>query len=208
MKTTLYDILGVKRTATRSEIKSAYRNLARRTHPDAGGDAEAFTRIAKAFEVLYDPARRQRYDETGALEEPVDPTSVQALGLLSDLLADIMSADAEPFCSDVVDLIRLLIVKQVETFDAGIAKFERAKARIAKMKGRFKRKTETGDGENIFEAQLRTHQVILDRAIEQATRRRQVCEYALTLLADYQFWQDAPIPFFGFNPSSTLRAFP
>jgi curved DNA-binding protein CbpA len=37
MKPTLYDILGVERTAPRSEIKAAYRTLAKATHPDVGG---------------------------------------------------------------------------------------------------------------------------------------------------------------------------
>jgi DnaJ-class molecular chaperone len=50
MKPTLYEILGVARATTTAEIKSAYRTLAKATHPDVGGEVEAFTLIAKAFE--------------------------------------------------------------------------------------------------------------------------------------------------------------
>lgn len=64
-----YQVLEVSRTATAEEIKRAYRRLARTHHPDANpGDpaAEArFKEIAVAYEVLSDPARRQRYDLYG-----------------------------------------------------------------------------------------------------------------------------------------------
>jgi molecular chaperone DnaJ len=61
-----YQVLGVSRDAGSDEIKSAFRSLARETHPDANpGDptAEArFREIAEAYEVLSDPQRRARYD--------------------------------------------------------------------------------------------------------------------------------------------------
>jgi molecular chaperone DnaJ len=62
----LYVILGLEQQATESEIKRAYRRLARRFHPDINpGDrmAEArFRQILDAYETLIDPARRSRYD--------------------------------------------------------------------------------------------------------------------------------------------------
>jgi molecular chaperone DnaJ len=62
----LYVILGVEHGATESEIKRAYRRLARRYHPDINpGDrtAEArFRQILEAYETLMDPERRSRYD--------------------------------------------------------------------------------------------------------------------------------------------------
>lgn len=65
----LYAALGVARTATADEIKKAYRRLARAHHPDANPDdpqAEArFKELSRAYEVLSDPDRRQRYDTFG-----------------------------------------------------------------------------------------------------------------------------------------------
>lgn len=64
-----YDILGVKRDATDSEIKSAYRKLARKFHPDVNKTKEAeskFKDINEAYEVLGDKQKRQRYDSLGA----------------------------------------------------------------------------------------------------------------------------------------------
>ncbi len=64
-----YEILGISRTATAEEIKTAYRKLAMKYHPDRNqGDKEAeerFKEIAEAYEVLSDPAKRERYDRFG-----------------------------------------------------------------------------------------------------------------------------------------------
>jgi len=64
-----YETLGVKREATEAEIKSAYRKLARKLHPDVNKDkgAEAkFKDLNEAYEVLSDKSKRQRYDSLGA----------------------------------------------------------------------------------------------------------------------------------------------
>ena len=53
-----YDILGVKKDATADEIKKAFRTLARKHHPDAGGDEEKFKEINEAYEVLSDTEKR------------------------------------------------------------------------------------------------------------------------------------------------------
>ena len=64
-----YETLGIKREATDSEIKSAYRKLARKYHPDVNKTKEAeekFKEINEAYEVLGDKQKRQRYDSLGA----------------------------------------------------------------------------------------------------------------------------------------------
>jgi len=60
-----YRVLGVSKTATPEEIKSAYRRLAKIYHPDRGADPDTekkFKEIQKAYEVLSDPAKRAQYD--------------------------------------------------------------------------------------------------------------------------------------------------
>jgi curved DNA-binding protein len=64
-----YKTLGVSRTATAEEIKRAYRQLARKYHPDVSKlpDAEArFKEMKEAYEVLKDPEKRSAYDQFGA----------------------------------------------------------------------------------------------------------------------------------------------
>ncbi|MDQ6710760.1 MAG: DnaJ domain-containing protein [Candidatus Dormibacteraeota bacterium] len=70
-----YQTLGVQRTATEKEIKSAYRRLARQFHPDINKDPKAtdrFKLINEAYEVLSDPKKRTKYDQLGADWERVE----------------------------------------------------------------------------------------------------------------------------------------
>ena len=61
-KSNYYDVLGVKRDATQDDIKKAFRKLAAKYHPDAGGDEEKFKELNEANEVLSDPEKRKKYD--------------------------------------------------------------------------------------------------------------------------------------------------
>jgi curved DNA-binding protein len=65
-----YDVLGVARNASDTEIKKAFRTLARKYHPDVAKDKttaeEKFKEINEANEVLSDPEKRRKYDKLGA----------------------------------------------------------------------------------------------------------------------------------------------
>ena len=63
-----YEILGVNKSASSDEIKSAYRKLARKHHPDidksVGADVR-FKELGEAYQVLSDPQKKQAYDQFG-----------------------------------------------------------------------------------------------------------------------------------------------
>jgi curved DNA-binding protein len=64
-----YGVMGVDRKATPEEVKSAYRKLARKYHPDVSkepGAEEKFKEIGEAYETLKDPQKRAAYDQLGS----------------------------------------------------------------------------------------------------------------------------------------------
>ena len=61
-----YKILGISKDASNQEIKSAYRELAKKWHPDVCNEPNAhekFIEISEAYEILKDPVKRQQYDQ-------------------------------------------------------------------------------------------------------------------------------------------------
>lgn len=84
-----YEILGIEKTATSDEIKSSYRKLAMKYHPDRNpGDKSAeekFKELAEAYEVLSDPQKRNQYDRFG--HEGLNSTGYHGFGDINDIFS-------------------------------------------------------------------------------------------------------------------------
>jgi molecular chaperone DnaJ len=93
MASDYYSVLGVARSASSEEIKRAYRKLARQHHPDANRDdphaEEKFKEITRAYEVLSDAEKRQRYDVYGDERAGVGAAGFSDFGGISDLFATV-----------------------------------------------------------------------------------------------------------------------
>src|SRR5947208_16859201 len=102
-----YIILGVERAANVSDIKRAYKRLARRFHPDINpGDrmaAAQFRQIAEAYETLSDPDRRRQYDARGYASS-AEPPMYGFEGF--DFSASVSGASAPTFGDLFADVIR------------------------------------------------------------------------------------------------------
>lgn len=101
-----YKILGVEKNASSDEIKSAYRKLAKKYHPDINkepGASEKFKEINEAYEVLSDETKRSNYDQFGSADGHADFSDMfggagrgggfsSFSGSFSDIFSDIFSA--------------------------------------------------------------------------------------------------------------------
>jgi molecular chaperone DnaJ len=100
-----YKVLGVDKKASQDEIKTAYRKLARRYHPDTNKDAgaeERFKEISEAYDVLGDPEKRKKYDRGQSVFSGGNPFGAGAggaggatdFGSFSDILSNIFNTTA------------------------------------------------------------------------------------------------------------------
>ena len=84
MKQDYYEILGVSKDASDKDIKTAYRKLALKYHPDKNQDNEEaetkFKQISEAYSVLSDSEKRQKYNEFGHDFNSARPSSAAAGG--------------------------------------------------------------------------------------------------------------------------------
>jgi hypothetical protein len=102
---TFYDALGIARTASQAEVKSAYRKLALKHHPDknpnqSDEDKELWLRIQNAYDILRDPKTRSMYDKFG--EEGMGMwnslNSTMALGHMDNLANDALFCCCSMWC--------------------------------------------------------------------------------------------------------------
>lgn len=88
-------MLGARRHASRREIESLYRRLARQRHPDRGGNEDEMKALNEAYHVLHDDATRSEYDlqrQTSAVKAPaiqVKP-AVREVGIYGQLLSALL----------------------------------------------------------------------------------------------------------------------
>jgi len=176
-----YDALGVPRNADAAAIKAAYREKSRKHHPDRpGGDARAMVVVNRAYETLSDPAKRQRYDQTGQ-DAPQVPLDTQALEIIYQVIAQVMDQVGAEH-DFVAHLDRELaggctqLTQQRGQLQGMITKYEKQMARIRRKSA----------GENLVTR-------IWQQKIGERQAKLQECEHKLKcaarareILADYE----------------------
>ena len=136
MEQSLYDVLGVPRDASPSQIKAAFRTRAKQSHPDTGGDTDEFQRLKMAYDVLSDAEHRRHYDETG--ETPADRISILAEDerfrtLLGDLLVTIISQAGAPEFTDILTETRETLSRQIKAVDRQLVTSAHLAARLGEV---------------------------------------------------------------------------
>lgn len=203
----LYAILGVEKDADAPAIKRAYRKLVKEHHPDKGGDAAIFQQVQGAWEVLSDPERKQRYDETGDagdLTQRANQDRAAALSLVAQLVVqaldryDAKVSDMRKHLCEAIERESQTTKWELERANAKhksmLDKIEAAKAQRA----RWKKKSP--EGEDFIGNALATHIAALTieaeewlaKEIAQREMAERARKIALDMLTGYEYTTDKP----------------
>jgi curved DNA-binding protein CbpA len=185
-----YDILGVGRDAKDDQVKAAYRKRAKAAHPDSGGDADAFSRLKKAHELLLDPVRRKVFDDTGYDVELADAADLQALVAIEKLITDMVLDEREPGTFDPVAQMRASLTDEIRKAEFSKSELERHSDRI----GRHIERLDKCPGQDVVGHMLRARIKAIATAISETEARIGATERACDMLDGYLYVMDVPMP--------------
>ena len=191
MKMTLYEILGVVKTATYDEIRHAYRGLSKMYHTDnyKSGSRDQFAIICQAHDILTNSQRRERYDRTGDVSEglPEDHMHQVALGLISQAISRLIGAEADLRTADLKSILTNHFDKNINALEEKLIALARNKERAKSIAGRWKTLEE---GPNVLEDIVNTQFDQLDKMRENFRGQIQANRLAIEILNCYDFKRD------------------
>jgi len=127
-----YETLGVSRDSDPETIKKSYRKLAKEHHPDHGGDESKITALTLAYDILSNPDKKKRYDETG--ESGTDNRQAQIYAEFLKMSEEILLKQEGLPIKQSVERIRVGMEQQMRDAESNINQkvkvLEAAKARI------------------------------------------------------------------------------
>lgn len=115
-----YEVLGVPKTASDDEIKKAWRDFAKKHHPDRGGNADIFKEGQAAYEVLSDPDKKRQYDSPAS--NPFDGFNFNNSGRpnVHDIINDFMFGGGSPRRKPANNVLRVAFRASIEDIYKGV----------------------------------------------------------------------------------------
>jgi len=187
-----YKTLNVPKDASPEEIKKAYRNKAKKEHPDVGGDEKAFKETSSAYALLADPQKRKYYDEYGDEMPSQDNIESKANRLLNELI-DQMLAKYTPEQILKIDFIREMrgsITDNLNKLKEEVSRQNTMIERINKLHEIFEDKLthkSTKISVNIFMKNLDQKKNDIMTNLAELDKQSQILNKAKEYLADFNF---------------------
>lgn len=192
-----YEVLGVEPGADEEAVKAAYRREAKSAHPDAGGSAPEFERLSACRDILLDPARRRRYDETGEFDDAVpnnDRGSAMTIILshMSRMIDDFVASDFDPACDparcDDVAVIKTKIAGSIHNARQQLKIGQRHRRAVENVRKRLVRKGK--GGENVLTASLSKDIERINRSVAEIESGIRIATLAREIITEYGFEVD------------------
>lgn len=189
----LYETLGVNRTATLEEIKKAFKDKAKKLHPDKpGGDKAKFQEIQRAYEVLSDAGRRDRYDKTGEVEERDERQEMVHFMMAHMFVTAVSKAGSEEYKEkDIIKKAKGIAFEAITQCRKEIAKWDDQ----IKIKTDLVQRLSTKKGtDNVISAQLLVSMEMDKAAKEEIEYRMGVIKEVHDSFDNYHYKADPPKP--------------
>lgn len=202
-----YELLGLDEGATIDAVRKSYRKRAKKLHPDSpGGDAEKFFELKLAHDILADPVRRKKYDETGDIsEKSPDNEMSQVIGIIASALESVLSQiegrRGEPTEFELVNDMKILVGGKLDEIQRRISQLKSARVKTEKLIGRFG----VRDGENYLEGIIVGKLSALDTNIRMTEAQEEPVKKALDILKNSTFRADCDGTKSGYNYGSSYR---
>jgi curved DNA-binding protein CbpA len=193
MYTALYDVVGVSPQAAKEEIKSVFRAKAKMMHPDKGGNPVEFDKLKRAFDVLKDPTKRKRYDETGRTTASlVDEDRIRSF-FVQTMLAVVEAADPmgrtdDPAHEDIHAKLIFTISNNLGELQTQEQTITKKLKRAGQLRKRFKLKD--GLSFNPVEEGLIAQIRRLEKELESTKDKEELTKAVLETLGKYNYEVD------------------
>jgi curved DNA-binding protein CbpA len=175
-----YETLGVPKDAGEAQIKSAYKNKARKAHPDRkGGNADTMSQLNIAKDILLSPSRRHRYDTGGETtrEKTIDE---EAISCVMQIFSQLIQMPQR------INIPKVAMMKLEEIRGKKRHEQSEAKKQREVIKQRISEVLYEGDGENLFDNLVRSMIGQLDEAIEKLEREIEIVKRAHEIVKLYK----------------------
>jgi curved DNA-binding protein CbpA len=176
-----YDVLGVDKTASRDDVRKAYKRKARKFHPDRpGGDQDKMRALNVAYAVLENPERRRRFDTDGRVDPP---QSIDELAR-SKILAVLMPALEGDESNNPLDVTLCDLRNDINGMHAARRKFKNTIARLERRLKRLK-----GPPGNFIAFAIGAQINAAREVLSKIDRDEEIWKRAIEILKDYEYEQ-------------------
>lgn len=193
--TNLYDALHITPDADSETIKTAYRKMAAKTHPDTGGSVESFALVKHAYDILSDDERRKKYDTTGDASEN-QPNNQMTMVLetvqrfMEQTFTAIDSQNRDPLKCDVIAMMLAAIQEETAKTEKAISDGAAALGNAEKIQIRFTVK----EGENYIVKMMQWKLDSFRKKQEALTTHLELLHKAQEIVSLHSFAKDAEDP--------------
>lgn len=200
--TDLYAILGVAKTASKAAIKKAFRALAKKHHPDAGGDPARFDEISKAHTILTDDVKRARYDETGDTKEPEDTITPRAINMLIAVFGSIMN-EPDVLTRDPLPFMRSAMADMKKDAVSVSEHTRKQMDHLIKVKARFTMKSDAGP--DVIGGFIDQNLASLEQKMAVMNDQLVVSDKAISMIDAYTFTPEKEVKSKTVDPGASIK---